>query len=157
VLTNSLAATDVSPVYAGYAKYRAPLLRAGIQLYELKPTGRPAASLGSSQASLHAKTFAIDRQRIFVGSFTFDPRSARLNTDNGIVLESPALAARLAALFDEGLARTAYEVRLAQSGNIEWVERTDNGEVRHNSTPEASLLRRAWTTFLSFLPIEWLL
>src|SRR5512138_179324 len=37
VLTNSLAATDVSPVHAGYAKYREELLRAGVRLYELKP------------------------------------------------------------------------------------------------------------------------
>jgi putative cardiolipin synthase len=37
VLTNSLAATDVAPVYAGYVKYREALLRGGVQLFELKP------------------------------------------------------------------------------------------------------------------------
>src|SRR3954468_5074802 len=82
VLTNSLAATDVSAVHAGYAKYREDLLRGGVRLYELKPTAYPGGSgIGGSDASLHAKTFAVDRSRIFVGSFNFDPRSARLNTE----------------------------------------------------------------------------
>ena len=36
ILTNSLAATDVAPVHSGYMRYRKPLLRAGVELYELK-------------------------------------------------------------------------------------------------------------------------
>ena len=35
ILTNSLASTDVGIVYAGYAKYRRALLRAGVELYEM--------------------------------------------------------------------------------------------------------------------------
>ena len=101
VLTNSLAATDVTPVHAGYAKYREALLRGGVRLYELKPLGhqdsaeRQRSGGGSSSASLHAKTFAVDRSRLFVGSFNLDPRSARLNTEMGVVIDSAALAARL--------------------------------------------------------------
>src|SRR4029079_19713632 len=76
VLTNSLAATDVAPVHAGYAKYRAELLRGGVRLYELKTAlASEHEGIGGSDASLHAKTFAVDRSRIFVGSFNFDPRS----------------------------------------------------------------------------------
>jgi putative cardiolipin synthase len=169
VLTNSLAATDVSAVYAGYVKYREPLLRAGIRLYELKRSARPLAETeedeeqhrrrlgGSSGASLHAKTFAVDGQRMFVGSFNFDPRSARLNTEMGVVVESPELAARLSALFDNALADTAYELRLTPAGEIEWIERTAAGEVRHATTPETGVLRRLWIAFLALLPIEWLL
>src|SRR5439155_568859 len=37
VLTNSLAATDVWLVHAGYMKYRRPLLATGVRLYELRP------------------------------------------------------------------------------------------------------------------------
>ena len=37
VLTNSLASSDESVVHAGYLKRRVELLRAGVQLYELKP------------------------------------------------------------------------------------------------------------------------
>lgn len=165
VLTNSLSATDVSPVYAGYAKYREPLLRSGIPLYELKRTARPGEEAGehrrlggSSGASLHAKTFAVDRARLFVGSFNFDPRSARLNTEIGVVIESAALASQLADVFDEQLGRVAYELRLGADGDgIEWIERTADGEVRHTSAPETGMLRRLWVGFLALLPIEWLL
>ena len=165
VLTNSLAATDVSPVHAGYAKYREALLRAGVRLYELKPSVQEksrerSAISGSSDASLHAKTFAVDRSRIFVGSFNFDPRSARLNTEMGVVMDSTALAARLSEAFDRDIPELAYEVRLA-GDKLEWIERTKAGEaageVRHTSEPGAGLLKRLWIDFLSVLPIEWLL
>jgi cardiolipin synthase C len=155
VLTNSLAATDVAPVHAGYARYREELLRSGVRLYELKPTvekSERGVSGGSSDASLHAKTFAVDRSRIFVGSFNFDPRSARLNTEMGVVVESLALATQLSDSLDRLLPRDAYEVRLS-NGNLEWVD----GERRYTSEPGTGFLRRVWIDLLSILPIEWLL
>ncbi len=161
VLTNSLAATDVAPVYAGYVKYREVLLRGGVQVFELKREGgeRPKAKLGeSSGASLHAKTFAVDRRRIFIGSFNLDPRSARLNTEVGVILESPTLAGQLSGVFDQSIPRRAYEVRLTADGQgIEWIEQTPEGEVRHSSTPETSALRMFYINVLRILPIEWLL
>jgi putative cardiolipin synthase len=160
ILTNSLAATDVAPVHAGYAKYRKALLRSGVRLYELKPDSLPKGEQrrgleGSSNASLHAKTFAVDRSRVFVGSFNFDPRSARLNTEMGVVVESAALASRLSGALDELLPNQAYEVRLASDGggDLEWIE----GDIRHRSEPGTGLVKRLWIGFLSILPIEWLL
>jgi putative cardiolipin synthase len=161
VLTNSLAATDVAPVYAGYVKYREALLRGGVQLFELKPQRdeRPHGKVGtSSGASLHAKTFAIDRSRIFIGSFNLDPRSARLNTEVGVVLESPTLATQLSEAFDRTIPSRAYEVRLTPDGKgVEWIEQTSAGEVRHSSTPGASASRMFFVNLLRILPIEWLL
>lgn len=164
VLTNSLAATDVSAVHAGYAKRREELLRAGVKLFELKPSAiRDRAPEkrtfgGSSSASLHAKTFALDGNRIFVGSFNFDPRSALLNTEMGVVLHSPALAGQLAAAFDTEVPRGAYEVRLAPDGNgLQWIERTPAGERIYDTEPETGVARRGTVWFLSILPIEWLL
>ena len=120
--------------------------------------GVGGSSGGSSAASLHAKTFAVDRRRIFVGSFNLDPRSARLNTEMGVVLESSTLATRLSTMFERDIPRLAYEVRLADGGNdVEWIDRTDAGEVRLGSAPDAGLLKRMWTGFMSVLPIEWLL
>jgi putative cardiolipin synthase len=160
VLTNSLAATDVAPVYAGYLKYREALLRGGVRLFELKPHGEDRAkgkAGASSGASLHAKTFGVDRSRIFIGSFNLDPRSARLNTEVGVVLESPALATRLSDAFDRGIP-SAYEVRLTADGQgVEWIEQTAGGEVRHSSTPGAGALRMLYINLLRVLPIEWLL
>ena len=152
VLTNSLAATDVAPVYAGYVKYREALLRGGVRLFELKPQSdeRPHGKFrAGSAASLHAKTFAIDRSRIFIGSFNLDPRSARLNTEVGVVLESPTLATQLSEAFDRSIPSRAYEVRLTSDGKgVEWIEQTAAGEVRHSSTPGASASRMFFVNLL---------
>ncbi len=167
VLTNSLAATDVSPVHAGYSRYREDLLRAGVRLYELKPTAntREAKEHAKQQgidesvaSGLHAKTFSVDRSRIFIGSFNLDPRSDRLNTEMGVVIASPTLAARLSEAFDTGIPRDAYEVRLATDGrSLEWIERDGERETVYTTEPETASMKRIWIEFLSILPIEWLL
>ncbi|MGZ5269812.1 MAG: phospholipase D-like domain-containing protein [Ramlibacter sp.] len=172
VLTNSLAATDVPATYAGYLRYRDLLLRAGVHVYELKPSAQAAvladgredrwrgiagSSGGSSTASLHAKTFVVDRQRVFVGSYNLDPRSARLNTEMGVVMDSPELAGQLADTFNAYIAQDAYELRLDGGGAVTWIERTAAGEVRHASTPGTGTLRKWWIHLLGVLPIEWLL
>jgi len=167
ILTNSLAATDVMPTHAGYSNYREDLLRAGVRLYELKPNRDTSAAkeaaerqgiADSAAAGLHAKTFSVDRSRIFVGSFNLDPRSDRLNTEMGIVIASPTLASRLSAEFDSGIPRDAYEVRLAADGrSLEWIEQEGDREIHHPTEPETSAMKRAWVRFLSILPIEWLL
>jgi len=164
ILTNSLAATDVAAVHAGYAKYRRDLLQAGVRLYELKSSSFEAqkdwgaGAFGSSGSSLHAKTFAVDGARIFVGSFNFDPRSAQLNTELGLVIDSPALAAQLHAMFGDRIPASAYEVRIdAASGALFWLETVDGKPVRHDAEPGTGLLRRVALAILSVLPIEWLL
>jgi len=157
VLTNSLEATDVGAVHAGYAKRRKRLLRAGVKLYELERSAGLRAGHGSSSASLHAKTFAVDDRRVFVGSVNLDPRSALLNTENGLLIDSPALARQISASFDSRILLDAYEVGLRPDGGLVWIDRTGDGEVRYDHDPRVSPLRRAAITLLSHLPIEWLL
>ena len=99
ILTNSYAATDLKIVQAGYSRYRLPLLEEKVELFEFKPTfalpllqhKENSGFAGSSQACMHAKTYVIDRKQVFVGSFNHDPRSATLNTEVGILVESPSL------------------------------------------------------------------
>jgi putative cardiolipin synthase len=163
VLTNSLEATDVAAVHAGYAKHRKALLKAGVLLYELRrlapvgPARNDVGSRGSSSSSLHSKTFAVDRARLFVGSFNFDPRSAKLNTEMGFVIDSPILAQRIATAFDKRIPAEAYEVRLSDTGQLYWIERRAGKEVRHDVEPGTSLWLRAGVSFMSILPIDWLL
>ncbi len=176
VLTNSLEATDVAAVHAGYAKRRRALLEGGIVLYELRrlstsvdPGGGQAQQaeaaghavraghLGSSASSLHAKTFAVDGQRVFVGSFNFDPRSANLNTEMGVVVDSPELGGQIEATFDRRVAADSYEVRLDGQGGVYWIERRGGQILRHDVEPGTTFLQRAAVWFLSLLPIEWLL
>lgn len=164
VVTNSLAATDVAAVHAGYAKRRVDLLKAGVRLYEMKPDpdltadgARQWRLAGSSAASLHGKTFAVDRKRVFVGSFNIDPRSIRLNTEMGFVIDNPRLAAAISDTLDRKLADIAYEVRLGPGKDLEWVEQTDAGPVVHEDEPRAGLWRRILVPVLSILPVEPLL
>ncbi|HVO91031.1 MAG TPA: phospholipase D family protein [Casimicrobiaceae bacterium] len=164
VLTNSLSSTDVTAIHAGYGPRRIELLRAGVKLYELKATRPPAehedtSGIGSSgAAALHAKTFAVDGERIFVGSFNLDQRSARLNTEMGLVIESAILAQRLTDTFDTIVPQLAYEVRLLPDGrSLEWIERTAAGEIRYDTEPHTTWWRRSKVDVLSILPIDWLL
>jgi putative cardiolipin synthase len=168
VLTNSLAATDVAAVHAGYAKRRKPLLRSGVRIYELKPDAAAQAQKratkegkgagGSSDASLHAKTFSVDRKRAFIGSFNLDPRSINLNTEMGLVIESPQLAGAISSALDRKLPYATFEVTLVDDGrSLQWVERTPQGEVRYNSEPQTGLMKRLGVGFMSVLPIEWML
>lgn len=161
VLTNALEATDVPAVHAGYARWRKPLLEGGVRLYEMKRTAPPpqpgsAWRTGSSSASLHAKTFAIDRQRVFVGSFNFDPRSARLNTELGFLIESPALATAMAQGFAAQVPQRSYTLRLEDS-RLQWVEQAGDGVRVHEEEPNAGWWTRLFVWILSLLPIEPLL
>lgn len=166
VLTNSLEATDVGAVHAGYTRYRKALLKGGVQIYELRRESgaRPpilramdGSSAGSSGASLHAKTFAVDRERIFVGSFNFDPRSAIYNTELGLVIRSPRMATELSVLFDTQIPALAYEVRLDEGGDLEWVEREGGVTRVLRREPGRTALRSIGLGVLSILPIEKLL
>ncbi len=175
VLTNSLDATNHRIVHTGYARRRRSLLKAGIRLFEMKgpdawslprrhfrifrsagPEGR--FLVGSQSTALHAKTFAVDRERLFVGTFNFDPRSVNLNTELGFLVDCPDLAAELHDSFDARLLERAYEVRLEEEAKrLTWVEWTTTGIIRHRTEPGTSRTERVFVALLSPLPIEWLL
>jgi putative cardiolipin synthase len=162
VLTNSLEATDVVAEHAGYAKWRKPLLKAGIALFEMRAapiesSGRRRQFIGRSSASLHAKTFSIDRSRVFIGSFNFDPRSARLNTEMGFIIDSPVLAQSIFNAFGGHIPDHAYQVRLGPTGELQWVERKDGRQIVHNVEPGTGPLLRFGVDALSLLPLDWLL
>ena len=161
ILTNALSATDVAPVHAGYAKYRKPLLKAGVHLYELKPdatihTNHHGGIIHSSGASLHAKTFAIDRQKVFVGSFNMDPRSAKLNTEMGLVIDSPALAQTLVEGFYQKHAQNAYTVHLSDK-KLHWQTQNNGQLTQYETEPQSPWIQRMVVMLCSWLPIEWLL
>jgi putative cardiolipin synthase len=148
IFTNAFEATDVWIVHAGYAERRKALLRSGVRLFEMRRpvqdgssgkrkfistgsgsgggsgSGREGPVLRSSNATLHAKTFVIDRKKLCIGSFNFDPRSLHLNTELMFVIESPALAASVADAFADHVPRIAYEVILTEDGKLNWRELT---------------------------------
>ncbi|GAB2912925.1 phospholipase D family protein [Paraburkholderia jirisanensis] len=164
ILTNSLAATDVAAVHAGYQRYRKDLLAAGVTLYELKPTTNEGAAVkkslfGSSKASLHAKTYVFDRKRIFIGSMNLDPRSIELNTEIGVLCESGAAAAAVADGVEQQLAQAAWRVEQRTDANgasrIVWIDTDANGNATELDTePGVSAWRRTGIWFLGLLPVE---
>lgn len=160
VVTNTLAATDVPAVHAGYARYRRDLLQAGVELYELRADAalgqRPRSRAGSSRVSLHAKVLVVDRAHVFVGSMNIDPRSLRLNSENGIVIHSAAMADDFALGLERVLADTAWRVTLRQQ-QLAWTGRSEGSETTLHDEPGAGLWLRLQTKVLSWLPIEeWL-
>lgn len=159
ILTNSLAANDVSVVHAGYMRYREDLIRAGVELYEFKPhqtaDGRQKKSWkGSSRASLHAKTFAGDKRFVFVGSFNLDPRSVELNTEMGVVFESPELAGKMSEVFEQDLLDHAYRLDLDEDGDLNWTTGENGRKIRFDQEPETGWWQRLSTRVMSVFVIE---
>ncbi len=160
VVTNSLAATDVPAVHAGYLRHRKALLKAGVELYELRADPGVRASrlpaTGSSRVSLHAKVMVADRAMLFVGSMNIDPRSVLLNTENGVVLASPQMADDLVAGLQRTLADGAWRLAL-QDGQVIWRSRRDNVDMVKTAEPDAGLWLRLQAALMSWLPIDRLL
>ena len=160
MLTNSLASNDVLPAHSGYAKTRQRLLENGMELYELRPDTdafRPGWSLlsGRSRAALHTKAMVFDRDAVFIGSFNLDPRSAWINTEAGLYIESPELAERLTAYMATGIVPdNCYRVLLGRKGEIVWETMRDGQRVRYQDEPEAGFRRRFVTDLLKILPID---
>lgn len=172
ILTNALESTDVAVVHSGYAKWRKDLIAAGIQLYEMQKMSPIARKLerklrrqrlkgkerfGSSASSLHAKTFSVDKKRVFVGSFNFDPRSLALNTELGFVIHSAKLAQQIDAAFIETVPNFAYRVNTDERGKLYWEERLGQRTTRYRIEPGTSWWRRLGTRLLALLPVDWLL
>ncbi len=133
-LTNSLAATDEPMVHLGYRKYRAAILAAGAELYEWSPAqgGRVLreALVGGTVFRLHAKAVIVDRERVFLGSMNFDPRSRDLNTEFGLLIDSPELAEEIRS-FTERMAREgSYRLKLDADGQtLHWFAAGDDQPV----------------------------
>ncbi|UUX96210.1 phosphatidylserine/phosphatidylglycerophosphate/cardiolipin synthase family protein [Aquabacterium sp. J223] len=160
VLTSSLASTDAPVVHIGYSRYRAPMLDLGIELHELRNRLGPDRRLGSfgqSEARLHAKAVVVDGRHVLIGSMNLDPRSMDLNSEIGLLLNSPPLAAELTRLVDGVLAGSSLQVRRDDQGRLRWEGRIDGGPVVLHREPDAALLRRLTVRLLApFAPEEML-
>lgn len=154
VLTNSLAATDEPLVHWGYMRYRKPMLRLGMELFELSPTRASrdrGFGLAGSKAlgSLHAKTAVIDGRSVFIGSMNFDPRSDALNTEVGIHVESPQLAREMLRLMNLDKLQSSYKVRLRPDETLEWVGIDDFIEIIRQDEPDALFSTRMYLQFVA--------
>ena len=156
-------------MHAFYAKYRKELLQSGVQLYEFLPamddlendestkemSKQTKISLrGLSRSSLHAKMMALDDKQVFIGSFNFDPRSANLNTEIGVILNSPSLAHAIHTTMDQQLNRYAYHLVLNAENKIQWIKKTGGTEKIYLTEPRMKWWKQAGLKIVSWLPLE---
>jgi len=132
ILTNSLASHDVPAVNSHYKQWRKPLLEAGVDLYEMRsdaavqPLLADTAPTQAKFMGLHVKAMVIDRERVFIGSMNLDPRSVQINSEMGVIVESPGLARELAAAMDRDMAPdNAWRVTLDANGQVRWTAGDD--------------------------------
>jgi putative cardiolipin synthase len=157
VLTNSLASNDVLAAHAGHANYREELLEAGAEIYELRPDSVVIKKTwkGKSQAGLHTKAIVFDDDSLFIGSYNLDPRSANINTEAGLYVESTELAEQLLEYMNEGVEpRNSYQLLLDEDGNLVWVTEIDGKEVRYDKDPLSTFCQRFMSGFIGILPVE---
>jgi putative cardiolipin synthase len=166
VLTNSLASADAVPLaHAGYARRRAALVDAGVELHEMRPDAalppRPRG-LRTSGAYLHTKAIIVDRRHLAVGSMNLDPRSRLSNTELALLIDSPALADELGRLFEEAVApQRAFLVERAEPGNrdtpLRWTTEDEGRLVHHETEPLTTPWRRTLSRLLQLIAPEELL
>ena len=162
ILTNSMAANDAIWVHSRYAFQRRRLLGMGIELFEYRGDAEDQPLLIDRYARmpdqvplvLHAKTLVIDRQVVYIGSFNMDPRSTHLNTEIGLIIESPPLAQAVAALIERDMApHNSWRLELTAEGRIEWVTQREGRPVRTEAEPDIGVGEALKFLILTLLPI----
>lgn len=170
ILTNSFAANDVKIVHAFYAQNRQFLLENNIELYEFMPviknnglwrkkrSKRKLLNIkGTSDASLHAKMMQVDRQQVFIGSFNFDLRSANINTEIGVILDSAQLARQVSEEIDRNILNVSYRLHLDEKGHLLWDENTPEGIKTYTKEPNVNLINKVGLKAVTLLPIAGLM
>lgn len=158
VVTNSLAANNQVTVHGGYAPSRVPLLREGVRIYEVRPdadiAGAEIVAASGAKATLHTKSFLVDRHRVFVGSFNFDPRSANLNTESGVIIDSSELGSDFANTFNARIHTQTYELYLNEDGKLRWRGSEDGQEVIYKKEPQSTWRQRFIAGLVKLLPVK---
>ena len=156
ILTNSLATNNHTPVHSAYAKYRKDLLEAGVELWEARAdAAKITTPEGESQLeklTLHTKGIIIDRKRVFVGSLNLDPRSIDINTEMGLLIDSPALGKQLTENSRKKIPAIAYQVKMDDAGKLTWHATIDGVAVIETKEPQTSAWDRFKAWFLKIAP-----
>lgn len=156
ILTNSLGSTNQTVVHSAYARTRVPLLEAGLDVYEMRYDAALKDAIDTPPAistwvGLHGKAAVIDRRRVFVGSFNLSPRSKSLNTEMGLLVDSPRLAAELAELIDTAMSpENAWQLKLDESGRLAW----ESSDGTLTKQPSQTFRRRLTSGIFGLFPLE---
>lgn len=178
ILTNSLASTDVTLVYAAYQHYQKALLEIGVELYELRPKGWLKTWMQTllsklhwvdlkwmqehhlfqywhrHQLSLHTKLAIIDERYLLTGSANADPRSRKLNTEMLAIIDSEEMAQRENEQLNTILAGDVFYELALINGKVAWHARKGCREKTVFVPPEASHWRKITSRLMAMLPLE---
>ncbi len=187
ILTNALEATDVAAVHSGYAKHRKALLRAGVELYEMKRESPAAsdgiASFGSGRGSGGSGSgsgsgsgwsgsgsggFGSSGSSLHAKTFSVNGKQIYIGSFN-FDPRSAELNTESGFVIDSPAMAEAVDKmfieRVPQTAYQ--VKLDENGKlywleqgdtpVIHRHDPGAGWFKRAMVKVLSWLPIEWLL
>ncbi len=165
ILTNSLKSAPDLIAHSGYVKYRVPLLKDGVELHEVRSllgstrgSGQTAVVSSYGNYGLHAKLLVFDRHRMFIGSMNFDQRSKRLNTEIGLIIDSPQLAQATMTRFDRMVQPDNAYTPSWQGSRIPrhlvWDTREDGKDVEYLREPARSSWQRFKLTLMSWLPVD---
>jgi cardiolipin synthase C len=157
ILTNSLASHDVPAVNSHYKQWRKALLEAGVELHEVRhdaaiqPLVSDTPPTHAKFMGLHSKGMVIDRKRVYIGSMNFDPRSAFINTEMGLIVESPGLAEALAALIERDMQpANSWRVELDADARLRWT----NDKETVTSQPARNFWQRVQDVIFMMFPKE---
>lgn len=156
ILTNSIRSNNHLTAHSAYRRHIHRLLSHGADLHEVRTDAKDRAAYmraptENKQLALHAKVMVVDRKSVFLGSANFDPRSLRINTEVGLLIQSETLGQQvLDALNPDFLPRNAWHLSLADSGHVHW--ESDDESLDHQ--PAQSFMQQIEDWFFSRLPIE---
>jgi putative cardiolipin synthase len=167
ILTNSLKSSTDLLAQSGYVKFRVGLLKDGVELYEIRSllgstrgSGETALVSRYGNYGLHAKLLVFDRKRLFVGSMNFDQRSKHLNTEIGLLIDSPELAQQTVTRFDRMVqpdnvyALAWHESIAGEPAHLVWATREAGKAIEYTQEPARSSWQRFDLRFLSWLPLD---
>lgn len=166
ILTNSLETNPEVAAHSGYAKIRVPLLKAKASIYEVRAKLDSISGSGQSRRisrfgsyALHGKMYVFDQQRAFLGSWNYDQRSLRINTEIGVLIDSPPVATEVLRRFQEMTSpKAAYQVVLdptvANSSQLLWRTEFEQQPTELKIEPSRGWWERFKARILGLLPLQ---
>ncbi len=124
---------------------------------QARAEARPLSSVSAARiASLHAKALVIDQKTVFIGSMNMDARSARINSELGLVMRSAEIARQVTQPARRHQRRRQLQASIGGSHNqIKWISGEGESEKIWYTDPETTRLQRFWLKVLApFAPEE---
>lgn len=156
ILTNSLSSNNHVSAHAAYRNHIRTLLTSGAELHEVRSDAIGRARyilepIAKKSLALHAKVLVIDDTKVFIGSSNLDPRSLRINTEMGLLVESRAVNQEVRQKLSlDYTGANAWQVTIDSKGRLVWQA---NKLVRRKQ-PETTRGQRLEDWFFAHLPVE---